>query len=123
MRSGELFPTDAPLPAPELIGRGEAVSALTDQLAQHLHRIVTGPRRTGKTSVCQAAVDRLRRRGWYSVSLDLFALASLAEVAEALTIAVLSNRSAARKVLARARRTGRTLASATSTTVTARMQG
>src|SRR4051812_21001743 len=123
MRSGELFPTDAPLPAAELIGRGDAVRALADQLSQHLHRIVTGPRRTGKTSVCHAALDRLRRKGAYTVALDLFALGSLGEVAEALTLGVLSNRSAVRQVLTRARRTGRTLAAAASTTVSARMQG
>jgi hypothetical protein len=123
LRSGELFPTDAPVPATELIGRDEPVNALADQLEQHLHRVVTGPRRTGKTSVCIAAVERLRKRGWYAVSLDLFELATLAEVAEALTIGVLSNRSTVRKVLNRARRTGRTLAAATTTTVTARMQG
>jgi hypothetical protein len=123
LRSGELFPTDAPLPGPDLIGRDEAVSALADQLEQHLHRIVTGARRTGKTSACRAAVERLRRRGWYAVSLDLFELATLAEVAEALTLAVLANRSAMRKAMARARRTGRTLALATTTTLTARMQG
>jgi type II secretory pathway predicted ATPase ExeA len=123
LRSGELFPTDAPLPGGELIGRGEAVKALADQLGQHFHRIVTGPRRTGKTSVCHAALDRLRRRGAYTVALDLFALGSLGEIAEALTLAVLSNRSAMRQLLTRARRTGRTLATATSTTVSARMQG
>src|SRR4051794_32326905 len=123
LRSGELFPTDAPVAAAELIGRDEPVTALADQLEQHLHRVVTGPRRTGKTSVCRAAVERLRRRGWYTVSLDLFELATLAEVAEALTIGVLSNRSTVRKLLNKARRTGRTLAVATTTTVTARMQG
>lgn len=122
-RSGELFPTDAPLPSAGLIGRADAVAALTDQLSQHLHRIVTGPRRTGKTSVCQAAVERLRRRGWYTVSLDLFALATLAEVAEALTLGVLANRSGVKQLLARAKRTGRTIAAATTTTMTARMQG
>jgi hypothetical protein len=123
LRSGELFPTDAPVAASDLIGRSEAITELSDQLEQHLHRIVTGPRRTGKTSVCQAALERLRRRGWYAVSLDLFALATLAEVAEALTLGVLANRSAVRQLLARARRTGRTLAAATTTTMTARMQG
>ncbi|MCU1430077.1 MAG: ATPase [Actinomycetia bacterium] len=122
-RSGELFPTDAPVAGADLIGRADSVTALTAQLEQHFHRIVTGPRRTGKTSVCQAAVDRLRRRGWYTVSLDMFALASLAEVAEALTLAVLSNRSTMKKVLTKARRTGRTIAAATATTVTTRMQG
>ena len=48
-RSRELFPTDGPLGAAELIGRSEEVRDLTRTLAGGVNRIIAGPRRTGKT--------------------------------------------------------------------------
>ena len=119
--SGELFPTDSPIPPADLIGRGEAVEALAGQLTAHMHRIVAGPRRTGKTSVCEAAVDRLRREGAYVVAVDLFEQATLGEFAEALTLELVRNRAPARRALERLRRSGRTLAEAGATTVSARL--
>ena len=53
-------------------------------LAAGSNLIVTGPRRSGETSVCDAALVRLGRRGFYTVSVDLFRIASAAEFAEAL---------------------------------------
>jgi hypothetical protein len=121
--SGELFPTDSPLAPAELIGRDEAVAALADQLGGHTHRIVAGPRRTGKTSVCEAALDRLRRDGAYVVAVDLFERATLGEFAEALAHELVRNRAPARRALERLRRGGRTLAEASATSVSARLAG
>jgi type II secretory pathway predicted ATPase ExeA len=121
--SGELFPTDSPLAPADLIGRDEAVAALADQLAAHTHRILAGPRRTGKTSVCEAALDRLRRDGAYVVAVDLFEQASLGELAEALARELVRNRAPARRALEGLRRGGRTLAEATATSVSARLAG
>jgi hypothetical protein len=117
--SGELFPTDAPVMRTELIGRTEVVATLADQLAGHMHRIVAGPRRTGKTSVCLAALDELARRGDYVVAVDLFAVASLGELAEALAAGAVSNRSGAARAVDRIRRLGQGLASAASIAVSA----
>lgn len=121
--SGELFPTDSPIAPADLIGRDDAVGALADQLAAHTHRIVAGPRRTGKTSVCEAALDRLRRDGAYVVAVDLFEQATLGEFAEALAHQLVGNRAAARRALERLRRGGRTLAEAGATSVSARLAG
>ena len=121
--SGELFPTDSPLPPADLIGRDEAVAALAEQLAAHTHRIVAGPRRTGKTSVCAAAVEWLRRGGAYVVTVDLFEQATLGEFAEALARGLVTNRTAVRRALERLRRGGRTLAEAGATSVSARLAG
>ena len=121
--SGELFPTDSPLAPADLIGRQDAVAALADQLGAHTHRIVAGPRRTGKTSVCEAALDRLRRDGAYVVAVDLFEQATLGEFAEALARQLVGNRAPARRALERLRRGGRTLAEAGATSVSARLAG
>ncbi|MCA1683340.1 MAG: hypothetical protein LC685_05065 [Actinobacteria bacterium] len=68
---------------------------------------MAGPRRTGKTSVCEAALTRIKGRGIYVAAVDLFELADAAELAEALATAVLRNRPALRQLLPKARRLGR----------------
>lgn len=68
---------------------------------------MAGPRRTGKTSVCDAALTRVGARGLYVAAVDLFGIADDAELAETLAGAVLRNRPAVRKLLPRARRFGR----------------
>ncbi len=114
-RSTDLFPTDQPIPASQMIGRETDVREITTALAAGSNLVVAGPRRTGKTSVCDAAVGRLVRRGFYAVSIDLFRIASTAEFAEALVAATLSNRSALRRVIQQTRRAGRVVADALQT--------
>src|SRR5215208_1799494 len=70
--SGELFPTDSPLPAGQLIGRRDDVREIATRLEAGTHLILAGPRRTGKTSVCEAALARAARRGLYTAKVDLF---------------------------------------------------
>ena len=72
-------------------------------------------RRTGKTSVCDAALARLHRRGFYTAAVDLFQIATAAELAEALVGATISNRSVLRRVLHQTRRAGRFAAGALQT--------
>jgi hypothetical protein len=114
-RSSELFPTDQPIPASQMIGREADVRELVSALGGGASVIVAGPRRTGKTSVCDAAVGRLARRGFYTVSVDLFRIASAAELAEALVASTLANRSALRRALHQTRRAGRFVADAVQT--------
>ena len=110
--SGDLFPTDAPLPASQLIGRDDDVREIALALENGTHLIVAGPRRTGKTSVCEAALTRARGRGAYTAAIDLFRISSSAELAEAMAVATLSNRGAIRKLLHKARNAGRAALSA-----------
>ncbi|MDE3133028.1 MAG: ATP-binding protein [Acidobacteriota bacterium] len=109
-RSSDLFPTDQPIPARQMIGRAADVREVTAALAAGSNLIVAGPRRTGKTSVCDAALGRLAKRGFYVVSIDLFRIASAAEFAETLVAATISNRSALRRVIHQTRRAGRMVA-------------
>src|SRR5918997_3466977 len=101
--SGELFPSDSPIPAGRLIGRRDDVLDMATRLEAGTHLIVAGPRRTGKTSVCEAALARLARRGAYTAKVDLFRVSDAAELAEALATAVIANRSAAHRALRRGR--------------------
>jgi len=114
--SGDLFPTDQPIPASQLIGRRADIDEITTALLAGTNLIIAGARRTGKTSVCDVALVKARAAGCYTASVDLFRLADAAELAEALVTATLSNRSAARKLLARVRRAGRDVLSATQMT-------
>lgn len=109
-RSAELFPTDQPLPASQLIGRRDDVREITATLLGGGNVVIAGPRRTGKTSVCDAALGQAQRKGCYVVSVDLFRIASAAELAEVLVAKTISNRSALRRLLHQARRAGRVVA-------------
>jgi hypothetical protein len=114
-RSTDLFPTDQPIPASQMIGREADVREIATGLAAGSNLIVAGPRRSGKTSVCDAALVRLARRGFYTVAVDLFRIASAAEFAEALVAASIANRSALRRVMHQTRRAGRLVADALQT--------
>jgi hypothetical protein len=114
-RSSDLFPTDQPIPASQMIGRETDVREITTGLAAGSNLIVAGPRRSGKTSVCDAAIGRLAHRGFYTVSLDLFRIATAAEFAEALVAETISNRSALRRAVHQTRRAGRFVADAVQT--------
>src|SRR5918999_1522188 len=121
--SGDLFPTDSPIPSGQLIGRRDDVRELATRLEAGTHLIVAGPRRTGKTSVCEAALTRVARRGAYTARLDLFRVSDAAELAEALAAAVIANRSATHRALRRARSAGRAALTAAQSTAVIRMIG
>lgn len=120
--SGDLFPTDVPIPASQMIGRGEDVREVATGLGNGTHLILAAPRRTGKTSVCDAALNRLARRGCYTAHLDLFRIADAAELAETLTLAVIANRSAVRRLVHRARELGRAALSAAHSAAVLKLQ-
>jgi uncharacterized protein len=95
-----------------MIGRRADVSELAVALENGTSVILAGPRRTGKTSVCDAALTRVAGHGLYVAAVDLFELADAAEFAEELAASVLRNRPAIRKLLPKARQLGRSALSA-----------
>jgi hypothetical protein len=121
-QSGDLFPTDLPLPPSLLIGRAEDVREIATSLMAGINLVVAGPRRTGKTSVCEAAVARAKRAGYYTVGLDLFRIANAAQLAEALVASTIANRPRLFRILHRAREAGRVVADAAGTTLVVRAQ-
>ncbi len=120
--SGDLFPTDIPIPASQMIGRDDDVREVTAALVGGTNLILAGPRRTGKTSVCEAALGRARRRGCYTARLDLFRIADAAELAETLALAVIANRSPARRLVRRARELGRSALTAAQAAAVLKLQ-
>ncbi len=120
--SSDLFPTDVPIPASQMIGREADVDEVTGALIGGANLILAGPRRTGKTSVCDAALNRARGQGLYVASLDLFRVADTAELAETLALAVISNRSTAHRLVRRARELGRAALSAAQAAAVLKLQ-
>jgi len=107
LRSRDLFPSEEPVRPPgRLIGRQSDVEELASQLADGLHRVLAAPRRTGKSTVCEATVAALRRKGFYTVSVSLFRYTNAASLAEALARETLANRSALKRLLERTRNLG-----------------
>jgi uncharacterized protein len=109
-RSTDLFPTDQPIPASQMIGREADVREITASLDGGSSVVVAGPRRTGKTSVCDAVLGRLARRGSYTVAIDLFRIATASELAETLVARTVANRSALRRIIHQTRKAGRFVA-------------
>src|SRR5690349_1302868 len=121
--SGDLFPTDVPIPANQLIGRRDDVREVATALINGTNLIMAGPRRTGKTSVCEAALGRAQRSGCYTAKLDLFRISDTAELAEALAVAVIANRSPVRRIVRRARELGRAALSAAQAAAVIKLRG
>jgi hypothetical protein len=121
--SGDLFPTDTPIPASQMIGREDDVREVAAALVGGTNLILAGPRRTGKTSVCEAALARAKQRGCYTARLDLFRISDTAELAEALVLAVIANRSPARRLVRKARELGRAALSAAQSAAVLKLQG
>jgi hypothetical protein len=120
--SGDLFPTDTPIPASQMIGRSDDVRDVAAALQGATNLVLAGPRRTGKTSVCEAALGRCRRRGCYVVRIDLFRIADATELAEALALGAIANRSAAHRLVRRAREFGRAALSAAQAAAVLKLQ-
>ena len=117
-----LFPTDVPVPADMMIGRRGDVEEIAGALARGTNIVLVGSRRTGKTSVAEAVLDRLRRSGSYTASIDLFRRRDAMDLAEGIAQAVLANRSAIRRLLNKIRDTAGAAADAATITATARIQ-
>lgn len=121
IRADELFPTARPVPD-AMIGRGDDVGALIGLLSQGLHQFVAGPRRQGKTTVCQAAVHHLRQDGYYVATADLFGLATLERFGEVLIEQVWANRPAGKRAGRAIAKGGKAAASAIGTAASVRLR-
>jgi hypothetical protein len=90
--SGDLFVTEEPVATAQMIGRTTDVDELVAALEARTHRVLAEPRRTGKTSVCEATLEALRERGFYTVKVDLWQAADQLELAGALVENTIANR-------------------------------
>jgi hypothetical protein len=60
---GHLFPLGGPVPTDAMIGRAGERANLENRLRAGMSTMVVGPRRAGKTTVCQAACETLVAEG------------------------------------------------------------
>jgi uncharacterized protein len=118
--SAELFPTDRPLSAEAMIGREDDVERVASALGGGVNTVLAGPRRTGKTTVADAAVAQRAKAGAYTARVDLFAAPDAASLAHQLTVALLGNRPPLRRAIAHAKDAGRSIIEALRTTTTYR---
>jgi len=102
----ELFPTDDPVSADMLIGRSRDVEELADRLANGTHIVIAGPRRTGKSTVGLAALERLPQKTMYSATVDLWDHEDLPGLVASLARSILGNRGPVAKALRLAREGG-----------------
>src|SRR5271167_2827741 len=103
----ELFPTDDPVRPELLIGRADDVRDLAARLKDGTHMVMAGPRRTGKSTVGLAALERVRSPELYIAQADLWDHESLASLSHALAQSIIANRGPVAKALRRARESGR----------------
>jgi uncharacterized protein len=96
----DLFPTDEPVASDQMIGRGTDVERLAQALEAGQSLRILAPRRTGKTTVCDAALERLRGQGWYTASIDLMYATGAAGLAQVITRAMIANRPLVHRALA-----------------------
>lgn len=95
----ELFPTDEPVAADQMIGRSGDVRRIATALETGQNLRILAPRRTGKTTVCDAALEQLRAKGWYAASVDFMQSAGAAGLAQDLTREILRCRPQLRRAL------------------------
>jgi uncharacterized protein len=109
-RLENLFPTDTPVAPERLIGRESAVSELVEAVRGGQNRVIIGPRRTGKTSACEAVIAEVAADGWYATAVDAMRMEDDAELARELTRSLLANRPAIHRVVRRGAEAWRDLA-------------
>ncbi|OYT53269.1 MAG: hypothetical protein B6U72_06320 [Candidatus Altiarchaeales archaeon ex4484_2] len=101
----QLFPYGKPVVGKDLIDRKDIISEITYNVRGGQSVILASPRRYGKSSVILESLNQLKKEGYLVGYIDLFEKTSLAEVAEGLVEAVLSNETnRARDVLGMAKR-------------------
>jgi hypothetical protein len=105
----ELFPTDDPVTADLLIGRVSDVRDLAARLGDGTHMVMAGPRRTGKSTVGLASLERVRSPGVYTAHVDLWGHENLASLTRSLAQSIIANRGPVAKALRLARESGREL--------------
>ncbi len=99
-----------------MIGRGEDVDRVAMALLGGVNTVLAGPRRTGKTTVADAAVAICAAEGAYVAAVDLFQAPDAASFAHQLTLELLANRAPLRRAIADAARAGRSVLEALRTT-------
>jgi hypothetical protein len=70
-RIGKLFPLGGPVPPELVIGRTGDIDEIHRRLREGIHTMLVGPRRIGKTTVCDAVCARLRASGTTVIDIEV----------------------------------------------------
>jgi hypothetical protein len=70
-RIGRLFPTGGPVPPDLVIGRSGVIAEIRQRLDEGIHTMLTGNRRIGKTTVCNAVCDRMQNAGATVIQIEV----------------------------------------------------
>lgn len=97
----QLFPYGKPVMGKDLVDRKEIISEIIYNVRGGQSVILASPRRYGKSSVILESLNQLKKEGYLVGYVDLFEKTSLAEVAEGLVEAVLSNETSRAKDILR----------------------
>lgn len=84
LRIGYLFPAGGPVPRELVIGRMDVIGELERRISEGIHTLLSGARRIGKTTVCNAACERLEEGGAIVIKIEV----PESTIAEALVLAV-----------------------------------
>ena len=68
---GYLFPAGGPVPRELMLGRQGSIAELSRRIEERMHTILTGRRRIGKTTVCNAVCERLESDGVPVVRIEV----------------------------------------------------
>lgn len=68
---GYLFPAGGPVPSDLVIGREDILAELERRVREGIHTMLSGPRRIGKTTVCNAVCDRFSEEGSIVVKVEV----------------------------------------------------
>lgn len=95
-----------------MIGRASDVELIAMALIGGANIVLAGPRRTGKTTVTDAALALCRSEGAYVAKVDLFEFADASALAHVLTLELLANRRLLRRAIRDAVDAGRSVVDA-----------
>lgn len=87
-----VFPYGRPVTGRHLVGREKEVKKILSLIGNGQSVVLSGPRRTGKTSVLLEVLRRLRRRGWFVGNVDIFGATTSVDLAEMIVKTTLKNR-------------------------------
>jgi hypothetical protein len=115
-----LFPTDHPVRPDSMIGRASDVERIALSLLGGGNVVLAGPRRIGKTTVADAALEVCQLEGAYAAKVDLFDCSDAGALAHLLALELLANRAPLRRAIGDAVRAGRSVLGALRTSATLR---
>ncbi|HUW66079.1 MAG TPA: ATP-binding protein [Spirochaetia bacterium] len=114
---GKLFPVGGPVSEKDVVDREDFIVSLETRLFDGQSIMLAGPRRTGKTSLADEVLRRMKRQGAYTATIDSFRLSDKRDFAVSLIDACLENRTGIRKTFGTLKKQVKSIAGSAKMTV------